>query len=195
MHMIADCVELRKWLPQDPQQLDCKAGSLRSIVRELVVLFLPMPTLEIIAKFLCVTHSTILSQDRHEDCRQLAERHRCESLHPGLHPHQPYLSHYVARIARKVTTNMDLTAEARLKPSADQNAHQNVSTESEHSFGQSDVDQPVFFQNAIQMTAMKKIKILHLMIQTCLRLCQSLQYLQVNSFCPLCIAKKPSTKP
>ena len=35
------------------------------------------------------------------------------------------------------------------------------------------------------MTAMKKIKILHLMIQTCLRLCQSLQYLQVNSFCPI----------
>lgn len=121
MHSLADCIELRGWLPDCPVQRSLDAISLRSIVRSLVDNFLPARCMQHIASYLCVKHTGAACSDSNE----------CMSLHPGYHNHQPCMREHCSRLTRRLAANLDLAAEARLKPPKPQNAADIPHSESE----------------------------------------------------------------
>ena len=121
MHSLADCIELRGWLPDCPVQRSLDAISLRSIVRSLVDNFLPARCMQHIASYLCVKHTGAACSDSNE----------CMSLHPGYHNHQPCMREHCSRLTRRLAANLDLAAEARLKPPKPKNAADIPHSESE----------------------------------------------------------------
>lgn len=122
MHSLADCVELRGWLPNCPVQRSLEAASLRSLVRNLVDNFLPTRCMQRIASYLCVKHTGHLCPRDSEECM---------SLHPGYHNHQPCMQEHCSRLTRRLAANLDLAAEARLKPPKHLNAADMPNSESE----------------------------------------------------------------
>ena len=107
-HSILDCIEFRTRLPDHEEQQSLKACALRTVVREIVVALLPAQCLDVVASFLCCYHTSILlDSGASEDCNDPEHELACVSLHAGRHVNQPFLSEYCARLAKRVTTNMD----------------------------------------------------------------------------------------
>ena len=139
-HSILDCVEFRTWVPPAPEQNSAVAASLRNILREIVVKYFPMSCLRLLAAFLCVAHENL------ETC--FGRNSSCIILSPGCHPEQPLLAEYAGRLARKVTTNIDLTAESRIKPQTCLENPQDLETESENDLkeGEEEIDPELFVE-------------------------------------------------
>ena len=130
MHSVADCVELRGWLPSETVQQSLKAFALRTIVRCIVDEFLPIRCMFTICQYLCANHTCACgNHGGPEAC--LTDRNDCVSLHPGFHYHQPSLDEFNARLCRRITTNLDLAAEARIKPRKTTNSEEVPASESE----------------------------------------------------------------
>ena len=146
-HSILDCIEFRTWLPDHEEQQSLKACALRTVVREIVVALLPAQCLDVVASFLCCCHTCILlDSGASEHCNDPEHKLACVSLHAGRRINQPFLSEYCARLAKKVSTNMDLTAEARTKPRQPGVSKDSVLTDSDLD-ADDDKDPDVFLGN------------------------------------------------
>eukprot|EP00435_Cladocopium_sp_Y103_P021272 s390_g5.t1 len=136
MHSIADCVELRGWLPTETVQQSLKPVALRTVVRCIVDEFLPVRCMFYICQYLCASHTCVCETNGEPEACPTDGGH-CVSLHPGYHYHQPSLQEFDARLCRRITTNLDLAAEARIKPPKTTNSEEVPGSESE-----SDTDKP-----------------------------------------------------
>lgn len=132
-HSIADCCELRSWYPENDIQTSLQANALRTIIRDVLLQCrLPLTIFDSICRCLCVVHEATFDKADEKNCsRPLRGNSLCTSLHPGFHPHQPFLAEYCARISRRVATNIDLIAEARIKPKKPKGQQDTATTDSE----------------------------------------------------------------